>query len=199
MTSQAWWDTGIVGISLIMLIFGVLDITNMWVYTQLHNKLQYPHCMHILEIQYFNTKAWICNWINVSFVHIDGLVQDCGISWALALKILQSRIKPSMLCWLYSICLDAIEFHYNAVQYIMILHQVEHFPGNKLNAQKSVYILPSQEWWGHLDGLVQDCGISIASAMEIPLSCTKPLICEHFGEKLMHCKKTQLYKKHDYT
>ena len=148
MTSQAWWDTGIVGISLIMLIFGVLDITNMWVYTQLHNKLQYPHCMHILEIQYFNTKAWICNWINVSFVHIDGLVQDCGISWALALKILQSRIKPSMLCWLYSICLDAIEFHYNAVQYIMILHQVEHFPGNKLNAQKSVYILPSQEWRG---------------------------------------------------
>ena len=26
----------------------------------------------------------------------------------------------------------------------------------------------------HIYGLVQDCGISSADAMEIPLSCTKP-------------------------
>ena len=29
----------------------------------------------------------------------------------------------------------------------------------------------------HIDGLVQDCSISIALAMEIMQSCTKPMIC----------------------
>ena len=29
----------------------------------------------------------------------------------------------------------------------------------------------------YLDGFVQDRGISSASALEIPQSCTKPLIC----------------------
>ena len=31
----------------------------------------------------------------------------------------------------------------------------------------------------HVNGFVQDCGISIANALEIPQSCTKPLMyCE---------------------
>ena len=28
----------------------------------------------------------------------------------------------------------------------------------------------------HVDGLVQDCRISIANALELPQSCTKPLM-----------------------
>ena len=29
----------------------------------------------------------------------------------------------------------------------------------------------------HTDGLAQDCGNRIANALELPQSCTKPLIC----------------------
>ena len=36
---------------------------------------------------------------------------------------------------------------------------------------------------GGFDGLVQDCSISIANAMEILQSCTKPLLC--FGYSLV--------------
>ena len=31
-------------------------------------------------------------------------------------------------------------------------------------------------WWDDIDGLVQDCSISSALAMEILQSCTKPLM-----------------------
>ena len=34
--------------------------------------------------------------INVSVSHIDGLVQDCSISTALAMEIMQSCTKPSI-------------------------------------------------------------------------------------------------------
>ena len=33
----------------------------------------------------------------------------------------------------------------------------------------------------YIDGLVQDCGNSIANAMELPQSCTKPLIWSGYG------------------
>ena len=35
-------------------------------------------------------------------VHIDGLMQDCSYSSALAMELLQSCTKPSMSCWLFS-------------------------------------------------------------------------------------------------
>ena len=33
--------------------------------------------------------------------------------------------------------------------------------------------------WVHIDGLVQDCSNSIANALELLHSCTKPWICHH--------------------
>ena len=37
-------------------------------------------------------------------------------------------------------------------------------------------ILSTDAVWGYLDGLVQDCCNSIANAMELLQSCTKPFI-----------------------
>ena len=42
--------------------------------------------------------ALFCHSYHVH-VHVDGLVQDCGNSSALAMELLQSWIKPSMYCY----------------------------------------------------------------------------------------------------
>ena len=39
--------------------------------------------------------------------------------------------------------------------------------------------------WAYIDGLVQDCSISIANALELLQSCTKPSTCNSAGERLM--------------
>ena len=92
--------------------------------------------------------------------YISGLVQNCCISTANALEILQSCNKPSIWFW--------------------------RFPG-KIQHQRSSYFT---DLWGiqaHVNGLVQDCSISTADALEIPQSCTKPSIrFWRFPNKIQH-------------
>ena len=44
------------------------------------------------------------------------------------------------------------------------------------NMDSAVCFLSNSSSQGHFDGLVQDCSISIANALEILQSCTKPSI-----------------------
>ena len=55
------------------------------------------------------------------------------------------------------------------------------------NAHQGI-IVSLNLYWNHIyiDGLVQDCGISVANALEIPLSCTKPSICLSCAQRCMY-------------
>ena len=59
-----------------------------------------------------------------------------------------------------------------------------------------IVVMPTiLSYWSYLHGLVQDPGISSASGLEIPQSCTKPSICFHnytsvnFDSDFMHMAK----------
>ena len=118
------------------------------------------------------------------WVYIDGLVQDCSNSIADALELLQSCTKPSI----WYIEHDSIKptnpmitvsFHHN-------IHSKLYITTTKGSYEGLLWILRSdlcsevtlQEHclMQHVDGFAQDCNISIANALEILQSCTKPSI-----------------------
>ena len=88
-------------------------------------------------------------WLNAK--HIDGSVQTCSNSIANALELLQSCAKPS-ICNLIAITMLQL---YREWYWI----------------QRDIYNGKT-----YINGFVQDCSISIANALEILQSCTKPLI-----------------------
>ena len=47
---------------------------------------------------------------------------------------------------------------------------------NTFHLAKLEHAIDKQIWWEYLDGLVEDCSNSIAYALELLQSCTKPLI-----------------------
>ena len=81
--------------------------------------------------------------------YIDGSVQDCSISIANAMEILQSCTKPLIYP-------HAQHNIYGKFHILM-----------KLDKMSSAHV-------HHFNDLVQDCSISIAKTMEIPQSCPKP-------------------------
>ena len=60
--------------------------------------------------------------------------------------------------------------------YLMICHHLH--PGHVGHSKQC---LSQWEKMLHIDGLVQDCSISSANALEIMQFCTKPLICNIFS------------------
>ena len=106
---------------------------------------------------------------------IDDLVQDCSNSSALAMELLQSCPKPSILSLISLNILDAVTY-------------TEHAKRKTVTAMDVVYALKLQgrTLYGfggmlrlikdNIDGLGQDCSNSSALAMELLQSCTKPSI-----------------------
>ena len=54
-----------------------------------------------------------------------------------------------------------------------LIHGIKHHEDSQLQKLKQPY---RWSWDAHIDGLVQNCGISIANALEILQPCTKPSI-----------------------
>ena len=51
-------------------------------------------------LAYYILRGSALFWNSLRFhVHVDGLVQDCGNSSALAMELLQSCTKPLMYCY----------------------------------------------------------------------------------------------------
>ena len=135
----------------------------------------------------------------------DGLVQDCSIFSVLATEILQSCTKPSMPCptrkgynWFHQflqifsklICTKywwlSARLHYLqcisngdiavldwAIDMIVLFDTGIYFEQENISRNNTFSLTRSDS---HIDGLVQDCSISIANALEILQSCTKPSI-----------------------
>ena len=61
-----------------------------------------------------------------------------------------------------------------------------------INKKKTYQRLRTKLWWviADISGLEQDCGSSIANAMELPQSCSKPLIFFHHKYQ----KKSPIWK-----
>ena len=139
---------------------------------------------HMLSLghNYFNSLA-------PCWCHNVGLVQDCSISSVLAMEILQSCTKPSVYGimqlsrhWLRLFDTKTVTWlawHSNPVTCCIYetpgLSELMHF-------LLHIYIRRTQWVNGcickdlHIDDLVQDCSTSIANALEILQSCTKPPI-----------------------
>ena len=83
--------------------------------------------------------------------HLDSLMQDCSNSSALAMELLQSCIKPSMLSL------------YNVIRIQMLLRGY-------------IYTELAHAGAAYINGLVQDCSNSSTSAMVSLQSCIKPTI-----------------------
>ena len=72
--------------------------------------------------------------------------------------------------------------HLGLVSHICVMKNSPHFPSDAYMHRKSLYFSyrsrgrPTKQVSGQ-DGLVQDCSIFIANAMEILQSCTKPSAC----------------------
>ena len=104
-------------------------------------------------------------WWFIRYPDINGLVQDCSNSSALAMELLQSCTKPStwwtilkktQLCYWYQCFMKVCQLRnifFDCMQY------------------KHLELLTP-----HIDGLVQNYNIPIANALEILQYCTRPLI-----------------------
>ena len=88
-------------------------------------------------------------WLNAK--HIHGSAQTCSSSIANALELLQSCATP-LICSLNEI---------TTLQFYRAWYSIKH---DLYNGKT------------YINGFVQDCSISIANALEILQSCTKPLI-----------------------
>ena len=87
--------------------------------------------------------------------------------------------------------LDKWNYHSKSLPYIalMLLGHIL-----RINVMTNVYSgrmnfsIELLKWYLYIDGLVQDCSISIANALEIQQSCTKSPICtsvEHFHQVVL--------------
>ena len=89
------------------------------------------------------TAMMIQLWLQHHMKHADGLVQDCSISIANTLEILQSSTKPSMLCNITAI--NTLRLKLTGSHYTLILGQNgRHFPDDILKwivLNESVWIL----------------------------------------------------------
>ena len=72
-------------------------------------------------------------------------------------------------------CIEATEYNPKVSKDTIYLSQLYH-----RNPADSICI--------YIDGLVQDCSISIANTLEILRSCTKPSICIAIKIKKVFCK-----------
>ena len=126
--------------------------------------------------------------------HDDGFVQDCSNSIANALEILQSCTKPSI--WYYFVLWNGIK---NAISDRLSQNRV-HISWDILYCGfVSVCVTESSEKQNHDDGFVQDCSNSIANALEILQSCTKPSIWYYFvlWNGIKNAISDRLWLRHD--
>ena len=102
-----------------------------------------------------------------STCQINGLVQDCSNSSALAMELLKSCTKPSK---------PNIPFHNKQVIFCLTPHFC-----NFLHQYLSLSMVTHQtkQKTEYTDGLVQDCGNFTANTQELPQLCSKP-------SKLLH-------------
>ena len=125
--------------------------------------------------------------------YIDGLVQDCSISVADALEIMQSCTKPSTCISTFgryysfevtnSLSCDILTLSNNESIVCVIsskwLTKVMHWFQSRVtfypNYELLLKLLIFKDLKANFDGLVQDCSIPIASELKILQSCTKPL------------------------
>ena len=94
--------------------------------------------------------------------HLDGLVQDCSNSSALAMELLQSYTEPSIR----STC------------HIQLWVPFKYGTGTRRVRVPMVHVIvPSRCNIQYFNGLMQERCNSIANALELRLSCTNPSIC----------------------
>ena len=105
---------------------------------------------------------WTHSTLSTPREEINGLVQDCSNSSALAMELLQSCTKPLRL-W--------FQQHFLLWRHLMFNRIYVWYHSTGTLWTHSTLSTPREE----INGLVQDCSNSSALAMELLQSCTKPL------------------------
>ena len=72
-------------------------------------------------------------------------------------------------------------------QPIAVLSEADFMPFISYHKIVKKVISSHRHLWNHIDDLVQDCSNSIANALKLLESCTKPLICGILSDKKSLC------------
>ena len=114
---------------------------------------------------------------------------ECGLKKGMKQNVTHFYIekKNDIKCWhIILTAVNMMQFHYindkavNCLKHIWNRHPIAHLWGRAMGCLFCKFKVWSNHLWKlqhDIDGLVQDCSISSALAMEILQSCTKPSIC----------------------
>ena len=108
--------------------------------------------------------------------HTGWKINDSNPIWVRLLGRSQLSNPSDLPCYLFVFCLDmliVVELHFRLKSFTSVMQKHHH---------SFVVIIAVSI---HIEGLVQDCSISIADTLEILLSCTKPSISWHLPRTAM--------------
>ena len=99
-----------------------------------------------------------------------GLIEQVkSLVWMLCFHVCQYQLMFQWL-YIYTLFVPAVDMlPFSTVQLINVYRLLTYCPCRPYNWNATFSVM-------HLNGLMQDCSISIADALEILQSCTKPLI-----------------------